>query len=150
MNLFKNMAERFRAPKADEPEEPTIVVAKPKPYITKSRVKVPVGFVMPLGSKVVTPFALTVEAGARWHDTWNEPRITVNIWRILPMGDAIGCSGMDGASMYQSLLDPNVVKLAEYHGQPVTPDSQALLDKMGLAAPDKPQELATFNSWRTP
>jgi hypothetical protein len=157
-NLFVNLAKRFKAQnleaKAKESIMPTTVKpAKPAepaapPYIVHTVVPVKTGFAMPLGEVIRDPFALTVEAGVRWHPEWKEPRITVNVWRILPMGDALGWSG-EKVLMFASLLDPNVVALIKFHGQPVTEESSKLLAKMGVAAPKVQQTLSTFYSFRT-
>jgi len=153
MNLFNKLASRFKAQnreaKAAEGIVPTVVV-KPKgppPYIVVAKTKVPAGFHLPLGETVKDQFWLTLEAGVRWHPEWEAPRITVNGWHVFQMGDAIGWSGTK-VLMFQRLLDPDVVALTQFHGQTVTPESQKLLDRMGLVIPKVQQPLSTFNSFR--
>lgn len=152
MNLFNKLAGRFRAQnreaKAAEGIAPTVVKPKgPPPYIVQDRIKVPVGYVLPLGEAIKEQFWLVMEAGVRWHPEWEEPRITVNLWRMFPLGDALGWTGSKVLE-FKRLLPADVVALTEFHGQTVTPESQKLLDRMGLEVPKVQQTLATFNSFR--
>jgi hypothetical protein len=156
MNLFKNLRERFKAQnrEAKAVEQGNAVEAKPEakpkgppPFVKHGITDVPLGYVLPLGEVIGQPFCLTFEAGVRWHPDWAEPRITVNLWRIMPLGDALGWSGLKVLT-FKSLLDADVAALAQFHGQTVTPESRALLDKMGLTIPVAQQPYSAFNTFR--
>jgi hypothetical protein len=146
MNLFKKLGERFKLQNREA--KATEAPKGPPPFIWTGIVPVPVGYVMPLGQPITVPFQLVIEAGVRWHPEWEEPRITVNLWRILPLGDAIGWAGDKALEAFKTLLSADVVALAAFHGQTVTPASQRLLDKLGLTAPKVQQPLSTFNTFR--
>lgn len=149
MNLFQSLRDRFKAQNQERKAEERKTVAKaemPKPYVKSFVLAVPSGHVVPEGT-IEQPFNLIGEAGVRWHPEWEEPRITVNLWRMLPQGDALGWAGAKALD-FKTLLDPDVVALVPYHGQAVTPTSQALLDRMGLATPKVQQLLSTFNTFR--
>jgi len=161
MNLFKKLGLRFTAQNQERKvgegngRKTTIKPAvadgfdkMPPPYIKAFTVAVPLGHALPLGEKIVQPFTLVGEAGVRWHPEWKEPRITVNLWRILPAGDALGWSGDSALASFKALLDADVVELAEYHGQTVSEASGALLAKMGLFVPKVQQTYSSFNSFR--
>ena len=145
MNLFKKLGERFKAQnrEAKASEKPK----GPPPFVTSFSAMVPQGYVMPKGEAINDPFTIVGEAGVRWHPEWEEPRITVNVWRVLTLGDAIGWSG-EAALAFASLMPADVVALAPYHGQAVTPASQKLLTKLGLEVPKVQQPLSSFNTFR--
>jgi hypothetical protein len=147
-NLFKNLAERFKG-HTQEPKATEVAVPKgPPPYIKQFTAKVPNGHKLPLGDAVHVPFHIIVEAGVRWHPEWEQPRITVNVWRVLSLGDALGWSGKEALASFRTLLDADTVALAEYHGQTVTEASGKLLAKMGLTAPKVQQTYSSFNTFR--
>lgn len=162
MNLFKNLGLRFKAQNQERKaaegngRKTEVRPAKdgdgfdkmPPPYLKSLVVAVPLGHVLPLGEKVTQPFNLIVEAGVRWHPEWEEARTTVNLYRILPQGDALGWSGDAALASFKTLLDADVVALAEYHGQPLTSRSRELLAKMGLTAPKAKQTYSSFNTFR--
>lgn len=157
MNLFNKLAGHFKAQnreaKAKEGIVPTVVVAKPegpKPYIVQHKVKVPVGYVLPLGEVVKEQFWLTIEAGVRWHPEWEQPRVTVNAWRVFRMGDALGWSG-DSVLSFKSLLPAEVIGLVEFHGQKISDlgdYGREAVEKAGLEVPKVQQPLSTFNTFR--
>jgi hypothetical protein len=136
-----------RKPKEEAPE----AVAKPKTTLRVWETVVPAGFVLPEGKTVKDAFPITIEAGIRWHPEWEEPRVTVNVIRYLPMGDSLMWSG-DKALTYQSLLDADVVALATYHGEAVEVDGTearnnrvaTLLSRLNVEAPVWPQPLSAF------
>lgn len=116
---------------------------KARPTILRLPVHVPEGFVLPKGAKVTQPFDLTVEAGVRWHPEWAEPRITVNAWRFMPLGDSIGWAGWSVMG-FSELLPTEVKALLPFHGEPVTTIKAALVEQCGLDVPTKPEPRASF------
>jgi hypothetical protein len=147
-NLFKSLAERFKPQSQERKTVETEAPKGPPPYLKSFVAKVPSGHVLPLGDMVQDPFHIVVEAGVRWHPEWEGPRITVNAWRILPKGDALGWSGDTALASFKTLLDADTAALAEYHGQTVTEASGKLLTKMGLTAPKVQQTYSSFNTFR--
>lgn len=159
MNLFKFL-------KRDKPavatEGPPAEVAKPKApaapvHVKTWEIKVPVGYVFADSEVAITqPFTITVEAGVRWHPEWKEPRVTVNVWRFFPMGDAVGWAGPSAVRAFESLLPAEVVALATYHGETVMIEGtearnrrvSEVMERLGVVPPKVRQLLSTFIAHR--
>lgn len=150
MNLFKFL-------KRDKPvvatEAAPVEVAKPEtpaaPVHTRRwQIKVPVGYVFPESEIPITqPFDITVEAGIRWHPEWQRPRVTVNVWRFFPAGDAVGWAGGAAVRSFGPLLPAEVKELAEFHGQFLSDlgdYGREALEKLKVEAPKVQQLLSTF------
>jgi hypothetical protein len=104
-------------------------------------VKVPLGHTLPMGNRIVHPFDVTVEAGARWHPDWTEPRITVNAFRFMAHGDAIGFAG-DRVNAFP--LPEDVATLVPHHGMPIDEEARTKLAALGLAIPEKAEKIGAF------
>lgn len=146
MNLFKFL-------KRDKPkaEAPTPVPEGPKPATRRWDLTVPAGHVMPLGEPITQPFKITVEAGVRWHPEWEEPRITVNVWRFFPMGDAVGWAGPKALAFQTLFPEAEVINLAHYHGKTLAEGGHVVeesLRRLGVEAPKVQQLLSDFIPFR--
>lgn len=120
---------------------------RPKQTLRRYDIKVPRGYVMPEGTAVTQSFNLIVEAGVRWHPEWSEPRVTVNGWRVMALGDALGVAGDDLEVVFGTLLPTEVRALSLYHGKPIAEAGEiasAALGRLALTAPTAKQSLATF------
>jgi hypothetical protein len=150
-NLFKNLAERFKAHSPERKATEAAVPKGPPPYIKSFVAKVPEGHKLALGDVVGDPFHIIVEAGVRWHPEWEEPRVTVNVWRILPKGDALGWSGKEALASFRTLLPADVVALAEFHGVKLShlgDYGREAMDNAGVTPPKVQQTYSSFNTFR--
>ena len=154
MTLFSKLAERFRTQNREAKAAETVAKKGPQPFIKRWVVQVPKGYALPLETPVENPFNLTVEAGVRWHPEWTEPRITVNLFRVFPFGDALSWSGQSALN-FKALLDPSVAVLADYHGQTMGEGSEVdreikalAIKTLGLTIPKVQQPLSAFNTFR--
>ena len=109
-------------------------------YVKRGIVHVPAGHVMPKGEVIQRGFDVTVVAGARWHPEWTEPRIVVQAYQFLSMGDALCWSG---ASAKAFPLNASLAALADEHGQPAKLYDHVLAE-MGLDMPAEREPLAAF------
>lgn len=119
---------------------------KARPTVKRIEVQVPVGFKLRMGGEVTQAFNLSVIAGVRWHPDWDEPRVTVNAYRFLPMGDALCWAGSDVAD-FSDLLPEELGDLFWLHGKPIKlmgDYGREALEKLGLDFPAERQPLATF------
>lgn len=108
---------------------------------------VPAGHVMPGGEPIRDPFDLTVEAGIRWHPEWEGPRVTVNAYRFMHQGDAMGWSGAKLAECFGSLMPTDLTAICYEHGALVDRlplPSLASLASLGVVSPPHQQPLSTF------
>jgi hypothetical protein len=120
---------------------------RPRQTLRRFDVRVPSGYVMPDGSAITQGFTLIVEAGVRWHPEWSEPRVTVNGWRVMALGDALGVAGDDLEVVFGTLLPTEVRALSLYHGKTLTEAGEiagAALSRLAVASPSAKQALATF------
>lgn len=109
--------------------------------VSTATVTVPIGYQLPEGKPVERAFELTVQFGARWHQDWDAPRVSVIAFRMLKGGDAIGFSGTN------ALIFPvpdEVKALAFRHGHNIEDTDRAVLSTMGLDVPDKPDAPGTW------
>ena len=146
MSLF----DFFRAKKPEAEGGSAPPVAKPKPYIRVWETRVPVGFQLPEGETVKEGFPITIEAGVRWHPEWDQPQVTVNVFRHYPLGDCLVWAGKE-ALAFAPLLSPETAWLAEWHGKALDSgdgEEQAMLrimlNTLGVAAPTAKQPLSAF------
>lgn len=118
---------------------------KAAPNIKRLTVKVPAGFVLPLGEAVKDPFDLMVEVGIRWHPESASPKLAVMAYRVFAHGDALCWSGSKVLT-FKALLPPEVATLALHHGQPVEGDERILAetDALGLKAPAEKENWEDF------
>lgn len=120
---------------------------RPRKSLSVTRVKVPAGHAFPQGEVCTVPFEIVLEAGVRWHPEWPTPQVTVNAWRELPLGDALGFAGTSVTDVFGSLISPEVTALAAFHGQTfaaLAETGKASLKALGLDAPKKKEPLAAF------
>lgn len=120
---------------------------RPKRTMKRVEIRVPAGHELPLGEKVRDPFRLIVEAGVRWDEEWPEPRVTVNGWRVFPLGDALCWAGDELAEDFGTLLPTEIVKLAAYHGQAISllgDYGREAMDEVGVIPPSTIQPLSSF------
>ena len=120
---------------------------RPRKSLDRRDVNVPIGHMLPEGNEVQIPFTVAVEAGMRWHPDWPAPMVTVNAWLPLPQGDVLGWSGTSASDLLTTLLPPEVIALASYHGREVATlddKGKAALKALGLAEPKAKEPLAAF------
>jgi hypothetical protein len=120
---------------------------RPRQSIIRLPVTVPVGHKLPLGGEVGQAFNLTVEAAIRWHPDWDEPRVTVNGWRFFYHGDAAGWAGDKLVAAFGSLLPPEVLALASFHGvdmHHLGDYGREAVNRLCLAAPKAKQAQSEF------
>jgi hypothetical protein len=146
MSLF-DMFKRAKPEAAPPP-----AVAKPKPHIRVWETRVPAGFRLPEGEEVKDGFPITIEAGIRWHPEWDEPRVTVNVFRYYPLGDCLVWAGEE-ALAFAPFLSPETAWLATWHGKALdSGDSEdqamlrVMLNALGVAPPAAKQPLPAFYS----